>query len=46
MIKLLAGVVSFHRGLTAAKPEDYHRIKAKILICHGAEIVKGWLPGI
>jgi dienelactone hydrolase len=31
------GVVSFHGGLTAAKPEDYNRIKAKILICHGAE---------
>lgn len=33
----IAGVVSFHGGLTAAKPEDYNRIKAKILICHGAE---------
>lgn len=33
----LAGVVSFHGGLTAAKSEDYNRIKAKILICHGAE---------
>ncbi len=33
----IAGVVSFHGGLTAAKPEDYSRIRAKILICHGAE---------
>ncbi|MFO8084697.1 MAG: dienelactone hydrolase family protein [Desulfobacterales bacterium] len=33
----LAGVVSFHGGLTAAKTEDYDRIKAKFLILHGAE---------
>lgn len=33
----IAGVVSFHGGLSAAKPEDYQRLKAKILICHGAE---------
>jgi dienelactone hydrolase len=33
----IAGVLSFHGGLTAAKPEDYNRIRAKILICHGAE---------
>ena len=33
----VAGVVSFHGGLTAAKPEDYGRIKARFLICHGAD---------
>jgi dienelactone hydrolase len=33
----IAGIVSFHGGLTAAKAEDYNRIRAKILICHGAE---------
>jgi dienelactone hydrolase len=33
----VAGVVSFHGGLTAAKPDDFNRIKAKFLICHGAE---------
>jgi len=33
----LAGVVTFHGGLTAAKPEDLSRIKAKFLICHGAD---------
>ncbi|UCD78406.1 MAG: dienelactone hydrolase family protein [Desulfobacterales bacterium] len=33
----LAGVVSFHGGLTAAKPEDFSRIKARFLICHGAD---------
>ncbi len=33
----LAGVVSFHGGLTVAKPEDYDRIEAKFLILHGAE---------
>jgi dienelactone hydrolase len=32
----IAGVVSFHGGLTAAKSEDYNRIKARFLICHGA----------
>ncbi|MDI6854454.1 MAG: dienelactone hydrolase family protein [Deltaproteobacteria bacterium] len=31
------GVVSFHGGLTAPKPEDRKRLKAKILILHGAE---------
>jgi dienelactone hydrolase len=29
--------VSFHGGLTAAKPDDFNRIKAKFLICHGAD---------
>jgi dienelactone hydrolase len=33
----IAGVVSFHGGLTAPKPEDMHRIKAKILVLHGAD---------
>ncbi len=31
------GVVSFHGGLTAPKPEDMNKIKAKILVLHGAE---------
>lgn len=38
----IAGVVSFHGGLTAAKPEDYSRIKARFLICHGAN--DGFIP--
>ncbi len=38
----IAGVVSFHGGLTAAKPEDYSRIKARFLICHGAD--DGFIP--
>ena len=33
----VAGVVSFHGGLTAAEPDDVNRIKAKFLICHGAD---------
>ena len=33
----VTSVVSFHGGLTSAKPEDYKGIKAKILIFHGAE---------
>jgi dienelactone hydrolase len=33
----LAGVVSFHGGLTAAKVDDRNRIKARFLICHGAD---------
>ncbi len=33
----LAGVVSFHGGLTAPKPEDLKRIKARILVLHGAD---------
>jgi dienelactone hydrolase len=31
------GVVSFHGGLTAPKPEDMKNLKASILILHGAE---------
>ncbi len=33
----IAGVVSFHGGITSPKPEDLNRIKAKILVLHGAE---------
>jgi len=33
----VAGVASFHGGLTAPKPEDEGRIKAKILVLHGAD---------
>ena len=33
----VAGVVSFHGGLTAPKPEDAGRLKAKILVLHGAD---------
>jgi dienelactone hydrolase len=33
----ITGVVSFHGGLTAPKPEDMKAIKAKILILHGAD---------
>jgi dienelactone hydrolase len=33
----LKGVVSFHSGLPAPKPEDYEKIKASILACHGAD---------
>lgn len=32
----LAGVVSFHGGLTTPKPEDAGKIKAKLLVLHGA----------
>ena len=32
----LAGVVSFHGNLTNPSAEDAKRIKAKILVCHGA----------
>lgn len=32
----IAGVVSFHGGLTTPKVEDMSRIKAKILVLHGA----------
>jgi len=32
----VAGVVTFHGGLTAAKPDDFSRIKARFLINHGA----------
>ena len=31
------GVVSFHGGLDSPSPEDGKKIKAKILICHGAD---------
>ncbi len=34
---LLAGVVSFHGNLDTPNPADATSIKAKILICHGAE---------
>ncbi len=33
----VAGVVSFHGGLDSPKPEDGKNIKAKLLICHGAD---------
>lgn len=33
----LAGVVSFHGGLTQPKPEDVPNVRAKFLILHGAE---------
>lgn len=33
----LDGVVSFHGGLKSAIPEDARNIKAKILVCHGAD---------
>ncbi|MFN3168528.1 MAG: dienelactone hydrolase family protein [Phycisphaeraceae bacterium] len=33
----IAGVVSFHGGLDAPTPEDAKNIKAKVLICHGAD---------
>jgi len=32
----LTGVVSFHGGLSGAKP-DKNRMKAKVLVCHGAD---------
>jgi dienelactone hydrolase len=33
----VAGVASFHGGLTSPKPEDMGNIKAKILVLHGAD---------
>jgi len=33
----LAAVVSFHGGLESPKPEDAANIKAKVLVCHGAD---------
>lgn len=33
----LAGVVSFHGGLTPAQGDDLKRIRARILVCHGAD---------
>ena len=32
----LRAVVSFHGGLEAPKPEDAKNIRAKVLVCHGA----------
>jgi dienelactone hydrolase len=31
------GVVSFHGGLDSPRPEDGKNIKAKVLVCHGAD---------
>ena len=39
----LAGVVTFHGGLTAPKPDDLSRIKTRFLICHGAN--DGFISG-
>ena len=33
----LSAVVSFHGGLAAPKPEDAKNIRAKVLVCHGAD---------
>jgi dienelactone hydrolase len=33
----ISGVVSFHGGLDSPTPEDGKNIKAKILVCHGAD---------
>ncbi|MEM9348522.1 MAG: dienelactone hydrolase family protein [Planctomycetota bacterium] len=33
----VAGVVSFHGGLDAPTPEDAQKIKAKVLVLHGAD---------
>ena len=33
----LVGVVSFHGSMPAPKPADFGNIKAKILVCHGAD---------
>jgi dienelactone hydrolase len=33
----LAAIVSFHGGLESPKPEDAANIKAKVLVCHGAD---------
>ena len=33
----VAGVVSFHGGVPAPKPEDLKQIKARILVCHGGD---------
>jgi dienelactone hydrolase len=38
----VAGIVSFHGGLTVPGPQDMNRIKAKILILHGAD--DGFIP--
>jgi acetyl esterase/lipase len=49
----LAGVVTFHGGLTAPKDDDKKRIKTKILALHGADDplvppdqVKAWEDGM
>lgn len=33
----IAGVVSFHGGLDSPRPADGKNIKAKVLVCHGAD---------
>lgn len=33
----IQGVVSFHGGLDSPSPEDAKSIKAKVLVCHGAD---------
>jgi dienelactone hydrolase len=33
----LAAIATFHAGLMAELPEDSGRIRAKVLVCHGAE---------
>lgn len=33
----LAGVVSFHGGLKSSVPEGERNLKAKVLVCHGAD---------
>jgi len=33
----VVGVVSFHGGLSTAHPEEAKNIKAKVLVCHGAD---------
>jgi len=33
----LAAIATFHAGLIAGLPEDAGRIRAKVLVCHGAE---------
>lgn len=33
----IAGIVSFHGGLDSPSPQDGQNIKAKILLCHGAD---------
>jgi dienelactone hydrolase len=33
----ISGVVSFHGGLDSPSPEDGKQVKAKVLICHGAD---------
>lgn len=33
----LAGVVSFHGGLKSSVPDEQKHLKAKVLVCHGAD---------